>query len=198
MEYKELNELLDDILLWKRKYRNIFYINIKGNIYIFRVLTKREYFTIFELQKHRSINADIPLLKTCLLYPSYDENILSNRLAGEVESIVKYISDLSGFSKTDEMLSDIEKGREEINLLDNQILLLICKAFPHLTLEQIDAMDYNTLLKYLVLAESILDIKLDITKPSDQNKIDFEKDNATLRGSKNKSHSKQKPRGSVG
>ena len=37
-------------------------------------------------------------------------------------------------------------------------------------------MDCDTIVKYISLSESILDVKLDITKP--ETKIDFEKDNA--------------------
>ena len=41
-------------------------------------------------------------------------------------------------------------------------------------------MNYTMLLRYAVLAEAILDVKLNIEKPNNQNKIDFNVENKQL------------------
>jgi len=195
--FGDISDIIDKILLWKKEYGDVFYLKVGNDKYIYRALTRQEYFNIYTLNKYSAVRVEDILLFTCLLYPEYDEHMFDNKFSGEIEYLVRCIVDSSGFSNTDGILKDIQKEREKVDLLDNQILLLICKAFPHLTPKDIDNMNYNMLLKYLTLAEAILDVKLKVEKPVDKNKIDFEKDNETLRGSKRKVPPKQKPRGDV-
>ncbi len=194
---KELSDLIEDIISWKQKYRNIFYVNIGNNLYIFRVLTRGEFFNILTFQEKGFAKIDDIILKMCLLYPEYNQNVLDSRSAGEIDYLIENIIKLSGFANEESLEKDIEKEREKISMLDNQIMLLICKAFPHLTPKDLDTMDYETLLKYLTLAEAVLDVKLDIQKPTDQAKIDFEQDNRKLTGKLVHPVKKRKPRGDV-
>ena len=177
-----LSHLADDILSWKRKYGDIFYIKIKDNVYIFRTLTKGEYFSILDVQGNISKDINNILLKECILYPKNycNFNLL---LAGEVEYLISKIVELSGFSNGDKLVKDIEKERNNIGKLDNQIVLIICRAFPQLTPKDLNNLNYYTMLNYLALAEEILGVKLKIEKPNDQTKINFDEDNKDLIGS---------------
>jgi len=198
MDLKRLfGDLLEEIFLWKDRYGDVFYAEFGKNRYIFRILLRSEYLKIRDLQEHGLTDISDILLKMCLLYPKYDKEELDDRLAGEIDCVVRHIIELSGFSKTDGMLGDLEVERKKIESLDNQILLLICKAFPHLTPKDLDKMNYNSILRYLTLAEAILDVKLSIDKPKNQNKIDFEKDNVELTGGKTLPLKKHK-RGDIG
>lgn len=198
MDLKRLfGDLLEEIFLWKDRYGDVFYVEIGKNKYIFRILLRGEYLKIRDLQDHGLMDISDVLLGMCLLYPKYDKREFDNRLAGEIDYVVRNIIELSGFSKTDGMLEDIEEERRKIESLDNQILLLICKAFPHLTPQDLDKMNYNSILRYLTLAEAILDVKLSIDKSQNQNKIDFEKDNVKLKGGKTPPLKKHK-RGDIG
>ena len=187
-----LKELIRDILSWKQIYKVVFYVKIGDNLYIFRTLTRGEYFNLLSLQTHKLIETSDFLLKMCLLYPKYDKDIFDNTLAGEVDYLVKNITELSGFASGDNLIKDIEKEINNIGMLDNQIVLTICKAFPQLTPDDIDKLNYHQLLHYLVLAEEILGVKLNIEKPQDQNKIDFDKDNRELSGGPRSPFSKRK------
>jgi len=171
-----------DILSWKRKYGNIYYIEIGNNIYVYRTLTRGEYFDVLSLQS--TIYSDISdiVLELCLLYPKYDKVRFDSILAGEIDSLVKKIIGLSGFSNGELLLKDIDVARNKVGILDNQIVLLICKAFPQLTPKDINNLNYHDLINYLTLAEAILDTQLKIEKPNDQNKIDFEQENKTIPG----------------
>ena len=171
-----------DILSWKRKYGNIYYIKIGSNIYVYRTLTRGEYFDVLSLQS--TIYSDISdiVLELCLLYPKYDKVRFDSILAGEIDSLVKKIIGLSGFSNGELLLKDIDVARNKVGILDNQIVLLICKAFPQLTPKDINNLNYHDLINYLTLAEAILDTQLKIEKPNDQNKIDFEQENKTIPG----------------
>lgn len=194
-----LKELSEDILSWKQKYKVVLYIKIGSNSYMYRLLTRGEYFSILSLQEYNLIETSDILLKMCLLYPEYNKDVLDVRSAGEMDYLVQSIINLSGFSSGDNLLKDIEVERSNIGMLDNQIVLTICKAFPQLTPDSIDKLNYHQLLHYLVLAEAILDVKLNIEKPKDQNKIDFDKDNRELTGGPKFSVNKQKSkRGDVG
>jgi hypothetical protein len=172
----------DEILSWKSKYGDIYFLEIEGKEYIFRTLTRGECRDIFSIQEKVGSDSTDIILEKCLLYPVYDSMRFDDMLAGSVEYLLKTIIDLSGFSKTERFLSDLEKERNKIDALDTQIVLLICKAFPHLKPEDINNFNYQQLLQYIALAESILEIKLSIDKQDANDKIDFEKENKDLGG----------------
>jgi hypothetical protein len=174
---KELASLSEEILSWKKTYKNVYYIKIDNSLYIFRTLTRGEYLNLLDIQQYIGEEIIDSILSECLLYPRPTSKELGNILAGNVDYIGKKIIEYSGFSKGEKLIKDIEEERQKISLLDNQIILLICKAFPHLTLESINELDYNTLVKYLVLAEAVLDAKINIEKQPDSQKIDFEQEN---------------------
>jgi len=193
-EYIKSHSLYDDLLRWKNKYKNIYCVKVRDNFYIFRLLTRGEYLNIFNLQQHSSYSIDDMVLEECLLHPLYKKEWMDNRLAGEIDFLSKSVVKVSGFSRENELLNDVEQERSKIERLDNQILVLICKAFPHLNLEDVDNMDYPTLLRYLTIAETILDVKLTIEKPQKQGKIDFDKENYKLTGSSKSIFNTKKPK----
>lgn len=171
-----LKEIYKDILFWKRKYKDVFYIEIGKNLYVFRTLTRGEYFSVLDIKSNLGIDPYEFVLEECLLYPRYKKEDLENELAGEIDYLITCIVDLSGFA-SEKLLKDIEKERANISVLDNQIVLTICKAFPHLSPGDLDNLNYHQLLHYLVLAEEILNIKLNIEKPEQKDKIDFDQEN---------------------
>ena len=174
------NELLavsDKILEWKEKYRNIYYQKIGTHEYIFRLLSKNEYLALYFMQVHISSLAEDVLLEKCVLYPKISRWELDHLLAGEVSTLIENILFTSGFSNFENIKKDIDKERERIKLLDNQIVVIICKAFPHITPSDIDNFDYPTIIHYISLAEELLGTKFEITKLETNTKIDFDKDN---------------------
>ena len=175
---EDLKRFSAEILEWKHKYYNIYYLKIGNQEYIFRLLTKSEYLALYFVQFHISSEAEDILLDKCVLYPIMDREQRNNLLAGEVMTLVDKILSLSGFSNIDNIKQDLDKEREKIQLLDNQIVLIICKAFPHITPSDIDNFDYPTILHYVSLAEELIGTKLEISKvDTNTNTIDFSKDN---------------------
>jgi hypothetical protein len=177
-----LSTLLPKILEWKERYGTIYYLKAGSRSYIFRTLSMAEHGAILAVSS--SIDKDMSdlLLELCLLYPEYDSNILDKELAGEVESVVMAIKQRSGFSEKDSVIADIDKAREVMGTLENQMVILICKAFPHLTLEDVDRLTYAELIKYIALSEAILDVKLNIEKPEDTKggAVNFEEENKSF------------------
>jgi hypothetical protein len=166
-----------EILEWKQKYKSVFYQVIAGHEFIYRLLTKGEYLALYFIQFHISEKAEDMLLEKCLLYPRLEKEQFDNMSAGIVATLVEKILSMSGFSDLEKIKDDLEKERNNLQLLDNQIVLMICKAFPHITPSDIDNFDYPTIIHYVTLAEAILNTKLEISKPEDKHKIDFDKDN---------------------
>lgn len=190
-----IGELLPQILSWKNKFSAIYYIVLMGELYIFRPLTRNEYLTNFNIQTISGSNPGDSVLKTCLLYPEFKQENFDSKLAGEVDSLVSIILAKSGFSETDRIITDLDKYRSEMVTLENQMIILICKAFPHLTLFDVDNFTYEELLRYIAISEAILDIKLNIEKPKPKKDgvIDFEEENKPFNEGRPKKDTKRTP-----
>ena len=174
---EDLRGLSAKMLSWKEKYANIYYQKVGSHEYIFRPLSKKEYLALYFMQFHISVEAEDLLLEKCVLYPDHGTLEWNNLYAGEVAAIVEKILSVSGFAYPDNIKKDLDKERENVGLLDNQIVLIICKAFPHIAPSEIDNFDYPTIIHHVTLAEALLGTKLEITRAEDKTKIDFEKDN---------------------
>lgn len=174
-----IEKLAESLLEWKSKYRNVYYFKVGNNEYILRLLSKSEYLALYFVQAHVSSEAEDLLLTKCVLFPELSRKDINEMYAGEAAVLIEKILKLSGFSTIETIGNDLAKEREKIQLLDNQIILIICKAFPHLTPFDIDRLDYPTILNHIALAEELLGTKLEITKEesSDSNGIDFDKEN---------------------
>ena len=174
-----------DILTWKRKYGDIYLLEFDKGFYIFRTLTRGEYLEIVSMQNSMSSFDSDYFMELCLLYPQ-DQEVINNSLAGEVERVKESIIELSGFADEDKFVRDLENARKESGILDNQVIALLCKAFPHMSLKSIDQLNYQEILKHIVIAESMLDVKLNIEKPQDtQSPINFEQENKDIVGGRN-------------
>lgn len=194
-----ISRISSQILNWKTKYGPIFYIKLNKSEYVFKILTKGEYTTILGLQEHLKIDTGEIILKECLLYPKFNKRTFDQKLAGEVESLLECIGRASGFSETEKVLSDLEAVRGSIGSLENQIIILICKAFPHLTLQDINNFTYEEIMRYVAISEVVLDVKLSIEKPTTNKTgtIDFDEENRKMSGDPvpHGRVPKQKPRG---
>src|SRR5665213_1699337 len=89
------------ILEWKQEYRNIYYQKVGTNEYIYRLLTKNEYLSLYFMQFHISSSAEDILLDKCVLYPEYHEHDWNELKAGEPATLVENILISSGFSNLD-------------------------------------------------------------------------------------------------
>ena len=174
----DLQAISSRLLSWKLEYKNIYYVKLKDQEYIFRLLTKGEFLSLYFLQSQISNDAEEILLDRCILYPDQrKDNFFDCLWAGEVHYLIQTILSLSGFADFDNIKSDLDKERAKIQLLDNQIILLICKAFPHIKPSVIDTFDYPTILHHVALAEKLLNTELEITKQEDKKTINFQEEN---------------------
>jgi hypothetical protein len=176
-------KILRNILLWKKEYGNVYSINICGIQYIYRSLSKGEFAALLAVsERNVSMDLDDVIFSECLLYPDYSSGMFDNDKAGGPHALYQAITNTIGFSVTDKFIDDVEKSRTSLGNLENQIVILVCKAFPHLTLSDIDNLTYDELLRYLTISEAILDVKINIEKPSSTKPgtIDFDQENKVM------------------
>lgn len=176
-------KLFRDILLWKKEYGSVYAMTINGSWYVYKSLSKNEFSALLTVtDKSANLDTEDLILSECLLYPKYSEEKFKETLAGEIDSLYQAILNTIGFSATDKFLDDVEKARVSLGSLENQVLILVCKAFPHLTLSDVDNLTYDELLRYLTISEAILDVKINIEKPSPKKTgtIDFDQENKVL------------------
>ena len=151
----------------------------KDGVFIFRPLNRKEYVDIVELYSTEGENAEDEIFKKCVLFPTLDTE---DMFAGTIASVSRRIMFVSGFGEAETFLGLLEENRSKMDLADNQMIIVLLKAFPHLTLENINNLDIQQLTYYLALAERVLDIKVEFKeeqkqKPGPIGPINFEAEN---------------------
>lgn len=133
----------------------------------------------------------------CVIEHSFPSS-LEDMNAGIIASVVRVIIKLSAPKTIQEMQEDLDKEREKLRDVRDQIIIKICEAFPGYTPENVTIMDWPTLVERLSQAEKILGTEFVInpteaakmvpnigvaTKKADDGLqyIDFAKENRTLR-----------------
>lgn len=175
------------ILDLKSKWPNIYSVKIGEDYFIFRLLSRKEFGVAIDLQSYKTGSEEDYILETCVLYPILSKKDMDSKLAGTILDLAKTIVEMSGFSSPDSLLNNIEINRTSMSLADNQMIVVICKAFPHLTPEDINNFDIQKITYYLALSEQILGVTLEIPNSKTKVKhkstpgfIDFEQDNKEM------------------
>lgn len=177
-----ISVIMPEILSWKKLYGSVYYIKISDSEYVFRPLTKGEYVALLSIQENMGLDNSDMIMECCLLYPIYDVKFFDNKLAGEIDRLIECIVTVSGFSNSDQTLVDIESSRNSVETLDNQITMVICRAFPGITPKDINNLSYEEIIRYLSISEMLLDIKINIEKPKQKKPgtIDFDEENKEM------------------
>jgi hypothetical protein len=151
----------------KKEHRSIFCSYLNGmNIY-WRPLTLREYDIYFKIIHMGLVSlgkVQDQIFREVVLSPDVIDDMY-NTPAGLVPSLVDAIFLISGnflLNKEDEnrMNNDIDEARKSIeNNPYEQFVILICKAFPSYTPFDIEKLEYQEMLRLLIMAEKILPIE---------------------------------------
>ena len=151
----------------KKKWKNIFLIKTRDGEFIFRALTRKEYLETVDMYPLLGEASEDIVFEKCVLYPEVEDT--EKLYAGTITVVVDSIIDISGFSEPDVFMSLLEENRKTMELADSQMIVVLLKAFPHLTLESINNLDIQQLTYYLALAEQVLGvtITIDNEKPKD-------------------------------
>ena len=180
--------ILEEGAFLRKKNRDLYCVAIKEKWFIFRLLTRYE-FSVLTSPEFTVLGCEEDFIaKNCLLYPEAEDYDMSKELAGTVSSLVNIIVKASGFESADTLLENLQEKRNLMELADNQMIILLCKAFPHLTIDDINDFDLPKLAYYLALAEQVLGVTLDLksekpkdkAKPNTKGGIDFKEENKAL------------------
>ena len=161
---------------------------------VYRLLTWQEYLSYTSaIDSGGTSSADIEedIFKKCVIDDTYTE-CMEHLLAGDVLTVVNLILTQSGPQDVGEIDEKLNEKREAVHSLNNQIISLICQAFPGYTPDTIEEMDWETIIERLALAESILISQNILQEPiqisgnkntkdnSNSQYLDFDKINRTL------------------
>lgn len=180
MEIKDLPDFVRRVAYdLKEKWPNIYCLKINNDYYIIRTLTRGEFLLFVDLQQYMLGLEEDFVIYRCVLYPDISKVDLDSYKAGEICGIFDSIMNLSGFSSPELMESLIKSSREIMDLADSQIIATLCRAFPGITIEEINKFDSQKLSYYLALAEQILGVTLEFQKENKKQSpiIDFMAEN---------------------
>jgi len=147
--------ILEDARQGKKLYRITFPC---GTIVHFNLLCWRDFNTFLNLLNKGTIPADIledVVFKECVCDQGMIEQMYEMR-AGIVATVASVIMHLSGPAKLEEFNTHMDFAREEAGILNSQIIILICRAFPSYTPEDIESMPWHKVKLRLAQAEQVL------------------------------------------
>lgn len=138
---------------FSEKYRNVFMVQIKDEVFIYRAIGRAEYREITESRKFSELKKEELICSQCLLYPDPDTYEWDDKEAGIPTELMKSILKDSYLDSVDHRRLLHEYYRAEMYDLDNQITCIINEAFPNIDIEEIEAWDIEKTTKYLSRAE---------------------------------------------
>lgn len=154
--------MLDSQLVFelKNKYGNIYSVEIKKTIFIFRELTFKEYNQILHYQDlDDSSSADIEdlILQFSIVYP---ENFDINKIPpGNVSSLAEDVLDISGITSAKLAKRILEEKRIQANEVKNLMKAFVLATISSYSPEQLEDMTFSELAEKVALAEKIIEIK---------------------------------------
>lgn len=149
----------EKLLNAKKKYKKLYRYYAPNGIEIdYRPLSWDEYNAYIESIRNFAINehlAEESIFEACVLNDIYVSSI-DLLDAGTVLTVVNLILQQSGPQSADNIAEDLNAKRDEIGSITNQIISIICQAFPGYTPDDIDKMSWDRMMSVFVLAEHIL------------------------------------------
>ena len=141
---------------------DLYSIEIAGQVFVWKKMAWKEF------RKLRDLAISMPFLVPEMeeyIYSTYvidctDEiTPLEELPAGIVSTVAKVILNFSGALKPDLFLDLLENQRANLSSLEEQVVLAICKYFGYKP-EELDNLDWETIVKRLAQAELIATNKL--------------------------------------
>ncbi len=151
------SELILDL---KNQYGNIYSVNIKGTILVFRELTFKEHNKILsykDLEDFSSADLEDLILEYTIIYP---ENYDTLKIPpGNVTSLANDILDISGFSSAKIAKQTLDLKRLESNEVKNLMKAFVLATINTYSPEELDEFTFSELAEKVALAEKIIEIK---------------------------------------
>ncbi len=144
----------------KKKYGNIYTVDVKGSSLVFRELTFTEYDLILYLQGLEEYSyADIEdfIIEYAIVYP---ENFNLEKIpAGLVTNLAQNILELSGFFSVKIAKGILEDKRLQMTEVRNLMKAFVISTMPAYLPEDLDEMTFSQLAEKVALSEKIIELK---------------------------------------
>jgi len=157
---------MDITTILKQKYGRVFKVvspATKITIY-FRLISKQEYDTYINMAPYREVitpEAEDYLLSKAVVEPNFDD-LEARLLTGEFHAVAEAIAINSGFHNIEDFASELKNRRLATQVLIEQIIGFICKAFPIYKVAEIEEMSYDEIARLLALSEAMMGQRLEI------------------------------------
>lgn len=143
----------------KLKYNTLYLIDtsyfsgVASSYMVIRPLTRREFNLYIPLLDKEPDEIIPTILDKCVIYP---DKIPDHYLAGIDSSICRAIVNVSGFLKEEDLAKAVIEYRGYAASLEARLTMYICKAFPSISPDQVDNMDFQEIIKLASLAEQMI------------------------------------------
>jgi hypothetical protein len=145
---------------FKKKFGNIYAVDIKNTTVIFRELTFKEYNQVLyyqELDGSSYTDVEDLILTLSIIYPeSFDVNRIP---PGNVSTLAQDILDLSGITSAKIAKQTLDFKREEVNEVKNLMKAFVLAAFSAYSPDDLEDMTFSELAEKVALAEKVIEIK---------------------------------------
>lgn len=148
------------IFNFKKKYGNIYSVNVKNITLIFRELTFKEYSQVLSYQDlDDSSSADLEdlILSFGIIYP--EDFDIYKIPPGNVSSLAQDILDLSGITSAKIAKQTLDLKRAEASEVKNVMKAFVLAAIASYSPEDLENMTFSELAEKVALAEKIIEIK---------------------------------------
>lgn len=125
--------------------------------FLFRLLTFSEFDTFSKLAQFGDV-AEL-VLKATMVYPkigTWEEHPIQSVETGAYEEVAALVIDTSGFESKQQMVSNLNMGRQLSNTIYGAAQMFICKAFPGLDPRDLGRMPMPEMFRYLAMSEQML------------------------------------------
>lgn len=143
-----------DIYALKEEYKDIYVVGVLDEEYLFRLLTRNEYYAIDSMDCSDEEKEEI-IVSACLIDRELTQEDIDESYAGIISTICEVIMSESGLSEESAQELGIQYYQEMQNP-DNMIDAIIMEVFPTISLDEIETWTVNKTLKYFSRAEWIL------------------------------------------
>jgi hypothetical protein len=148
------------IFNFKKKYGNIYSVNVKNITLIFRELTFKEYSQVLsyqDLDDSSSVDLEDLILSFGIIYP--EDFDIYKIPPGNVSSLAQDILDLSGITSAKIAKQTLDLKRAEASEVKNVMKAFVLAAIASYSPEDLENMTFSELAEKVALAEKIIEIK---------------------------------------
>jgi hypothetical protein len=147
----------ENLPVWRKQWPEIWYVRLRGELYVFRSPTRGDAIQHDMTWMSSPVMAADSLVNECLLYPSELSNDMSMT---DVNGLAEAIWKAAGFRDPTSLYDKVVEYQELIQTDPNQAnVIIIVKAFPRLTPDEINEMQPDQLAYHIALARAILGLE---------------------------------------